>query len=125
MSWLYSLAFGFLMNFLVGFFLKGIVFREFKPLPRAALTALASWFFCVGIAGFFAYYLLGTGIAALTASSILIAYIIPAFIHFLVLYYQMNMAWSYTDAEEAEDLAALEAKDRSQRENARIVNPEE
>lgn len=121
MSWVYSLAFGFVMNFLAGFFLKGIAFREFRPLPRAALTALASWFFCAGVAGMSGYYIFGVGIAALAASSIFIAYIIPAFAHFLILYHQMNMAWSYTDDDEAQELAALEAKDRNGRQTARII----
>jgi hypothetical protein len=102
MSWIYISLFGFVMNVAVGFALKAVVFREFRPLPRAAFTALISWLFCTGAAAFGGYFLFGIGVAAMAFGTIFIAYIIPAILHFLLLYYQMSTGWTETDEDEAE-----------------------
>jgi hypothetical protein len=120
MGWLYIFLFGFAMNFLVGFGLKGVVFREFRPLPRAAFTALISWLFCTGAAAFGGYFLFGLlSVAAMAFGTIFLAYIVPAILHFLLLYYQFSSGWVYTDEDEAAELAAMQTSTRT---NDRIAS---
>ena len=109
METLVILLVGFVMNFLVGYGLKGYFFTDMLPRARAIFTALLSYLACLGAAAFGGYLVLGNIAAVIAFTSVAWLYAIPALIHFLLLYYQFNMDWSVTDEEEAEQSAQEEA----------------
>ncbi len=109
MSWLVILGFGFVMNFIVGFGIRGFFFADLPPFLRALYTALVSFAVCVGAAAFGGYFLIGVSMAVFALLTVALLYLIPAFLHFLMLYYQFNMAWAVTDTEVAEAEAIEQA----------------
>ena len=100
---------GFVMNFLVGYGAKAYFFRNMLPKSRAIYTSILSYFVCLGASALGGYLALGPGGAIFGFTTVAFLYAIPAFLHFLLLYYQFNMDWSVTDEEEAEQLARDEA----------------
>ena len=110
MDILIILLVGFVMNFLVGYGLKGFFFGDMLPKARAFYTAILSYFVCLGAAAFGGYLVMGNVAALLVFSWIALLYAVPAFFHYLLLFYQFNMDWTDTDEEEAEALALEEAK---------------
>ncbi len=100
---------GFVMNFLVGFGAKAYFFRTMLPKSRAIYTAILSYFVCLGASAFGGYLALGPGGAIFGFTTVALLYAIPAFLHFLLLYYQFNLDWTVTDEEEAEQMAQKEA----------------
>lgn len=100
---------GFVMNFLVGFGAKGFFFRTMLPKARAIYTAILSYFICLGASALGGYLALGPGGAIFGFTTVAWLYAIPAFLHFLLLYYQFNMDWSVTDEDEDEQLAKDQA----------------
>jgi hypothetical protein len=107
MSTLIMLVIGFVMNFLVGFGIRGFFFRELPPLPRAIYTALVSLCICVGAATFGGYYLIGLQVAVMAFATVMVLYALPAILHFLMLYYQFKMGWAVTDEDVIAEEAAL------------------
>ena len=99
-GWLLTTLFGFVMNFLAGYGLKGFFFTNMLPQPRAIYTALLSYLICMGAAAFGGYIVLGTFSALFAFSFVAFLYAVPAFIHYMVLYYQFNLDWTVTDEEE-------------------------
>ncbi len=108
------------MNFLVGFFIKGFVFHELRPNMRAAATAVTAYAFCIGVSMFGAYFLVGVHMAFFAFTTIAVAYLAPAFFHFIWLYYQFNMAWTYTDEDEEAELAQIAAQSPENRKVATL-----
>ena len=108
-GWVLTILFGFVMNFLAGYGLKGFFFTNMLPQARAIYTALLSYFICMGAAAFGGYIVLGTLSALLAFSFVAFLYAIPAFLHYMLLYYQFNLDWTVTDEEEQAALDEQEA----------------